>query len=135
MELIQWEDSMSVGVEELDEQHKQLIRLINEAYAAVQRHDEHRMDLLIAKMSDYARKHFTTEEEHLVRCGYPGIAGHRVQHDKFAADVDEFRKDRFHRTNLSQIFVYLSRWLSTHIMTEDRKYSEFLANECQEELD
>lgn len=131
MELIQWDETMSVGVEELDEQHRQLIRLINEAYAAVQRHDERRLDILLAQMDDYARLHFATEEDYMVRCDYPDLADHRERHDTFSADVADFRKNRFERTNLSQIFVYLSRWLTTHILSEDKKYSGFLTNECQ----
>lgn len=135
MALIQWDDSMSVGMEELDEQHRQLIDLINEAYTAVQRHDEHKMDALIAKMGDYARLHFSTEETYLEQSGFPHLEAHQIQHHKFIVDVDEFRRHRFQKTNLSQIFVYLSRWLTTHIMEEDRKFSVYLTNEQLDKSD
>jgi hemerythrin len=127
MALMQWNDTMSVDMEELDEQHKQLIALINEAYEAIQRHDEHKMSELINKMRDYAILHFETEERYLEQCDYPDIEAHKALHAKFNEDVDEFKRNLCDRTNLSQIFVFLSRWLTNHIMNEDKQYSSCIA--------
>lgn len=126
MALMEWDKTMSVGVEELDEQHRKLIDLINEAYEAIQTHDEHAMTSLIAKMRDYANLHFKTEEEYLKEYNYPDFQAHKFHHVKFNNDVDEFQRKQFQRTNLSQIFVYLSRWLTSHIMNEDKKYSAYM---------
>lgn len=129
MALITWDDTMSVGVSELDEQHKKLISLINEAYEAIQRHDEHLMTELLDKMRAYAKEHFATEEAYMKRYDFPAFEHHKVLHAKFNNDVDEFRKKRFDKTNLSQIFVYLSRWLTAHIMDEDKQYTSYMPNE------
>ncbi|QGY40617.1 bacteriohemerythrin [Pseudodesulfovibrio cashew] len=129
MPLMEWDESMAVHVDELDDQHRQLIALINEAYDAVRRHDEHKRAELVDKMARYARLHFATEEGYLMRYGYPEIEAHKALHAKFNADVDEFRRKMLEKTNLSQIFVFLSRWLITHIMDEDRKYSMFMPKE------
>lgn len=126
MALMEWDRSMSVGVEELDDQHKQLITLINEAYGAIQKHDEQAMAELIDKMREYALMHFATEEAIMREHGYPGVEAHKFQHVKFNQDVDGFKEKQFERTNLSQIFVYLSRWLTTHIMEEDMKYKAYM---------
>lgn len=133
MALMQWDKTMSVGEDELDDQHQQLIILINEAYESIQRHDEHMMSELIDKMRDYARMHFSYEEELLRQQGYPDLDDHIASHDKFSSDVDEFQKNQFERTNLSQIFVYLSRWLTSHIMEEDMKFSSYLSKEDSED--
>jgi len=126
MALMEWDKNMSVGVEVLDEQHRKLIDLINEAYVAIQKHDEPAMADLIDRMRDYALKHFATEERLLKEHGYPELAAHKFQHAKFNSDVDEFKKKLFEKTNLSQIFVFLSRWLTMHIMEEDRKYTPYM---------
>jgi len=123
---MQWDESMSVHVDALDVQHQQLISLINEAYDALQRHDEHHMTTLISKMTDYAHMHFAVEENLLKKHGYQDLEGHRFQHSQFIQDVTNFRKSQFDRTNLSQIFVYLSRWLKAHILEEDRKYIPYM---------
>ncbi len=126
MPLMEWDEIMSVGVEELDAQHQQLINLINDAYEALQRHDEQSMTHLIAKMRDYAHVHFATEEQYLEQYKYPDIGSHKFQHAKFNETVKEFKEKQFKKTNLSQIFVFLSRWLATHIMEEDKKYVPYL---------
>ncbi|MDC0335739.1 bacteriohemerythrin [Pseudodesulfovibrio sp.] len=126
MALMQWDETMSVGVDELDAQHKKLIDLINEAYAALQTHDEHAMTDLINKMREYANQHFVTEEGYMKKYNYPDFQEHKFHHVQFNYDVDEFQKKQFEKTNLSQIFVFLSRWLTTHIMEEDKQYSSYM---------
>lgn len=125
--LMHWDAFMSVGVEELDAQHRTLIDLINEAYEALQRHDEHRMAGLIDKMRDYALLHFASEEHHLEQCGYPDLERHRALHAQFNRTVYRFREELSGETNLAQIFVFLSRWLATHILESDKEYAPCLA--------
>ena len=129
MPLMNWDETMSVGVKKLDDQHKILIGLINDAYEAIQKHDEHHMTKLIEQMRAYANEHFATEEGLMRKHGYPGIENHIFKHAKFNSEVDEFKKKQFEKTNLSQIFVFLSRWLTTHIMDEDRQYVSYMPKE------
>lgn len=126
MPLMEWDETMSVNVLELDNQHKKLIDIINEAYEAIQRHDEHMMSQLLDKMQDYSMVHFATEEEYMKKYDFPEYQAHKFQHVKFNRNVGEFRKKLFEATNFSQIFVYLSRWLTNHIMEEDKKYVPFM---------
>jgi len=133
MDLMQWNEAMSVGVDELDAQHQQLIRLINEAYEAMQLHDEHRMVGLLDKMGDYAVTHFSTEEEYLKKYGVPEIESHKFQHIKFNETVKDFREKLDSRTNLSKIFVFLSRWLASHIMETDMQYLPYMPKKEEDE--
>ncbi|MGE4421054.1 MAG: bacteriohemerythrin [Pseudodesulfovibrio sp.] len=126
MPLIQWDETMSVGMDELDDQHRELIDLINEAFDAIQRHDEPLMASLIDKMLDYSKVHFQAEEAVLRSRNYPDSEVHADQHRTFTDKVDDFRRDMFVKTNLSQIFIFLSRWLTNHIMHEDRKFIPWL---------
>lgn len=129
MALMQWDETMSVGVEELDAQHQKLIKLINEAYEAIQKHDERVVTDLIVKMRDYANLHFATEEGYMRENKYPDIENHKFKHAKFNNEVATFKKQQFEKTNLSQIFVFLSRWLATHIMEEDMQYVPYMPKE------
>lgn len=126
MALMEWDETMSVGVEELDAQHQQLIILINEAYEATQEHDDDVLTSLITKMQDYAKLHFATEEGYLKKYKFPDVEGHKFHHAKFNTDVATFKKKQFERTNLSQIFIYLSRWLTSHILDEDKQYVPYM---------
>ena len=127
MTLMNWDEIMSVGVEEIDGQHRQLIDLINAAYEALQRHDEHLMSELIDRMGQYAKLHFATEEQYLARCRYPHLEAHKVMHVQFNQTVAQFKEQQFSDTNLSKIFVFLSRWLATHILESDKAYAPYLA--------
>lgn len=135
MALMEWDESMSVGVEELDAQHQKLIALINEAYEAIQKHDTRLVSTILSKMHDYAAEHFSTEERYMKESGYPELQQHKFYHTKFTTDVEDFLKNQFERTNLSKIFVYLSRWLTQHIMEEDMKYSSYLSQQSGEGTD
>jgi hemerythrin-like metal-binding protein len=128
MALMQWDETMSVGVAELDDQHKTLIELINVVYEAIQRHDEPRLGCLVDQMAEYGRVHFATEEQHMRNHGFPDVEAHRFQHAKFNISVADFRKKLYGKTNLSQVFVFLSRWLVAHIMDEDMRYTAFIAS-------
>ena len=126
MPLIQWDEAMSVGMDELDDQHRELIDLINETFDAIQRHDEPSMLTLIDKMRDYSVVHFQAEEAILRSLDYPEVEAHTRQHRTYTDKVDEFRRDMLVKTNLSQVFIFLSRWLTNHIMHEDRKFIPWL---------
>ena len=129
MPLMQWDETMSVGVAELDSQHQTLVDLINEAYEALRKHDEHLLAGLLDQMREYAVMHFHFEEKRMEKAGYPDLEEHRTLHDAFNDKVDSFQQQLYAKTNLSQIFVFLSRWLTNHIMTEDKKYSTYLPHE------
>lgn len=129
MALMEWDESMSVGVEELDEQHRTLIDLINEAYEAIQKHDGQKVSTIVDRMREYAALHFVTEERLMEEVGYPDLELHKSQHTKFVNDVDKFRQEQTEKANLSKIFIYLSRWLTLHIMDEDKKYTEHMPSD------
>ena len=129
MPLMQWDTTMSVGVPKLDNQHQILIDLINEVYEAERLHDEHQMTSLLDQMREYAVMHFLFEEECMEQSGYPDLEAHRALHDAFNDKVDKFQQEIFAKTNFSQIFMFLSRWLTDHIMKEDMKYSAYMPKE------
>lgn len=133
MPLMNWDETMAVGVRELDDQHRTLIDLINEAYETIQRNDAHLLAELLDRMREYAVMHFHTEEGYMERYGYPDLESHRALHDAFNDQVDTFQQQLFVKTNLSQVFVFLSRWLTNHIMKEDRQYMEYMPQEEPED--
>ena len=87
------------------------------------------MTELIDKMRSYANMHFIFEEALMKEHGFPEIEHHKFKHAKFNNEVDTFKKKQFEKTNLSQIFVFLSRWLTTHIMNEDMQYTPYMPKE------
>ncbi|WP_159447218.1 bacteriohemerythrin [Paucidesulfovibrio gracilis] len=129
MAIIQWTDDMSLGVETLDEQHKDLMHLLNQAYETVLRNpeadDEQRIQAMLQDMRDYARDHFDLEEEHMLRLGYPGTQNHAFLHKEFLQRINELERAQGRRELHLDIFLFLADWLRTHILREDMDFADY----------
>lgn len=83
-----WEDSFSVGVALLDEQHRRVIEMINSLAEA--RLEREVLSETLVKMLDYAREHFEAEEHLLAQHGYPDLALQRSEHLAFRKKTAAF---------------------------------------------
>lgn len=130
MPLIDWEDKFSVNIEVIDEQHKMLVNTINKLYDAMNAGSGVAMlDETFKNLAEYTTDHFATEEELMVKFGYPDYAEHKKEHDGCVLKVLEFKK-RFDegdiRLNLD-LFVFLDEWLHEHLIEMDQKYKAFFS--------
>ena len=91
MSQYEWNESLSVGIELIDEQHKMLIKRLNDVAEAIEKSQGpaqivKTLDFLI----DYTHFHFSTEEKHMKANNYPGIKEHLDKHE----DLKKLRKRR-----------------------------------------
>ncbi len=128
MSLIQWNDSFSVNVVEIDIQHRKLIAMINDLSDAMrQGKGKHIMGKIVKQLFEYTEIHFRTEEKYFDQYGYPEARSHKKEHSDFIRTVDKF-KNEFETGKLTlsiAVMNFLSDWLQTHIMGTDRKYGLF----------
>ena len=127
MERIDWRNEFSVGVEEIDAQHKKLIGLINdlaEARDAGKAPD--RISDILSRLVNYVANHFGTEEGYMVRFNYAELGPHRQEHRTFIRKIQEFRKGYLEdRETLSEeLIAFLTRWLENHILGTDQRYRQ-----------
>jgi hemerythrin len=129
MEPIQWSEKFSVGVRELDQQHQQLIKVLNRLISAsgtINTHSEMISDILI-QMTRYAEGHFKTEERLMEAYGYLGLEEQKKQHLEFRIKTVEFSIATY--LGVAQIpeglVVYLTDWLTHHILEDDMAYRSF----------
>lgn len=88
MYFMQWTPAMSVGVPELDDDHKVLIRVINQlAENAEGRGRPAILRRCVYALMRYAEYHFGREEEVLMACGFPELATHRGEHRLFIEKI------------------------------------------------
>ena len=127
---IEWSDSLSVGVRELDDQHKELVRLVNVLYEALKagRGREALKDIL-GGLVRYTKVHFATEERFFNRLGYPEKDEHIQQHRKLVDQVLEFKKKVDSGQDMISVNLldFLKDWLINHIQVSDKKYGPFLS--------
>lgn len=125
MEYIKWKDDLSVGLESIDTQHKELFHLINAFYnRIVEKTGKDSIMKAIIDMENYTIEHFSFEEMMMKRAGYPNIQEHIKEHEKFRETVADFRK-RYEggRLLLSlEVTGFVKNWISSHIMKTDQLY-------------
>jgi hemerythrin len=93
MPLIDWEDKFSVNIEVIDEQHKMLLKTINKLYDATNAGTRVAvLDETFKNLAEYTTDHFATEEELMVKFGYPDYVEHKNEHERCVLKVLEFKK-------------------------------------------
>jgi len=129
MEKIIWHDGFSVGVAKLDSQHRKLMDMINKMIEnpLTDTRSETIADIL-TEMTNYAIRHFETEEKLLSAHDYPRFDIHKQMHTTFRINTVEFcfQTTAGVETVPESVFNFLRDWLVNHILEEDMKYSKFL---------
>lgn len=81
----------------------------------------------IQNFEEYLLEHFSSEEEYMLRIGYPGFAQHQQEHQNFLKKLDRHKAglcscDGLRPTEVMKILV---NWLHDHLLGKDQKYSQF----------
>jgi hemerythrin len=131
---MEWNDKLAVGIDAIDNQHKELFKRINNLVNAIKQHrckDE--IDGTIKFLEDYARVHFSEEEKHMRETRYAGYEEQRREHRKYLAALAELkaqaRQPRVQGSSYdlsattNQVVV---DWIVAHIMKVDMKFGEHL---------
>jgi len=127
---IEWTDDLSVGIVRIDEQHLKLIELLQTLEEAIRAGDD--ADLIedsIVHLFNYAKVHFSAEEELLRQHKYPEEKLHELEHSKFIAKAFEFRENfDAKRPGLNlELVKFLSGWILSHIQITDQRYTKYLS--------
>jgi hemerythrin len=129
MAYLDWKDEFSVGVAEMDSQHKRWIEIINELHDAMKSGQTVKaMSSVLKKMTDYIVVHFKTEEALLEKNNYPGLDKHRIIHEKYALEIHSF-VDQFSKGKILMsldVMDSLKNWLTNHIKMSDKEYGKFI---------
>ncbi|WP_051445272.1 bacteriohemerythrin [Desulfocurvus vexinensis] len=127
---IQWSDAaMSVGVTEIDEQHKILVAMINDLNEAMRTgRGKDALEDMIRGLKDYAAFHFGHEEKLMASHDFPGLLAHKARHRDFVKQVVDFEKGfASGKAALTmEVMQFLKDWLVEHIQGTDRGYTKHL---------
>jgi len=124
-----WDDSYSVKVRAIDEEHKQLFKMINDLHDAMK---SGQGSMVVAKVLDrliqYTRIHFANEEDAMAQADYPEFVPHVAAHRALTQQVEELSvKVKGGSAGVSvEVMDFLQRWLTDHILHMDHKYTPFL---------
>jgi len=130
--LSQWKQKkLSLEIKEIDDQHRELVGILqqtNDLQVTSEKRRRIFLPVIIKKLFYYSQYHFSYEEEHMAKNDYPLLREHQDLHRTFIKDIVKFTKDYKEgiTTLTDDIIIFLKDWTITHILTEDKKYKEYL---------
>jgi len=122
----EWRDEYSVNVKLIDQQHKKLIKTIDDLYQSILANKAKKeISEIFRQLNMYSNYHFFTEEKYFKEFNYEGTDSHMAIHKKFKKDVAEMEyrlKDE--DFNAFELLSFLQDWWVNHILNVDKKYSK-----------
>lgn len=124
-------DEYLTGIEIIDEEHKELFRIIEEVHEVIA--DDARGDKydeivrLLEELRNYTKSHFSDEEEYMESIQYEGLEAQKVAHELFVSRLDEMdleEIDIHQEETLEELIAFLLEWLVTHILQMDKKIGQ-----------
>ena len=129
MKNIAWTKILSVGVDEIDDDHRRLIGIFNELNQALAKGES--ADYVAATLDELIKCtvwHFSHEERLMLKYGYPAAEAHRAEHRQLIDAAQEWHAklaQAGYAVTEAEI-GFLERWLTEHILTVDQKLGSFL---------
>jgi len=123
--LVEWGPKYNIGIQEIDNQHKVLVDIINRLYAAFgSNSNKKEIKKNLKELVDYTVYHFGNEEEYFNKFGYRDTPAHLEQHRKFIERIQKFGEEFEHgdSTVSLDIINFLKDWLINHILKVDSRY-------------
>ena len=128
-EFVEWSDALSVGVVEIDDQHKELIKMLNKLNTAIHGGwgKETRREV-IDQLVEYTRVHFTTEESVMSIAGYPDVEAHKRKHHDLILKVKDYvsKYEKNPDASSYDLLFFLKQWLTEHIIKSDKALGDYL---------
>jgi len=129
-----WKDKYEVGVELIDNQHKELFGRVEDFLKVVRSttlgaEKDKKVNETMEFMKAYVVEHFRDEEEYQKRIGYPGYEAHKKIHGDMVNYVvqfsDEYEKSGCNEQLMQQFAGKLLAWLINHVASEDQRIADY----------
>ncbi len=127
--MIAWDKALSSGIEEVDMQHKEFIKLIQRLHILSERRSARDFILrILQELSKYAEYHFLSEENIMFVTRYPMLERHQAEHRKLLRGlsywVGAFENGS---ESMSSLLDFLSAWLISHTRDEDSRIGTYVS--------
>lgn len=130
MRRLEWLPEFSVGIEELDVQHRSLHDTFNRMIEEQKEpFDAAKFSASLSSLIHYAYVHFATEEHYMAMAGFPELKEHVIEHVGFIMKTMSLamKMEEEHQDHRIELLLYLREWFTTHVLGADRKYMPYLA--------
>lgn len=125
MRSIKWNDDLSVGIAEIDDDHQKLVKYLNDLFVACSvGQGPAILRKTLCQVQRYTREHFAHEEDYMRKVGYADLESHRASHAELISELDDlidaFEHSADHDLS-NKTMQFLEDWLLHHILIEDKK--------------
>lgn len=129
----QWKERYMLDLADIDTQHQKLFDIGSRIYYLTQANDDHdhydEITSVLSELLHYTEYHFKYEEDLLKQHAYPELPAQTKEHAYYiekinsiaARDIDDNQQGA-----IEEIVDFLSQWITSHIVFEDRKYAAYL---------
>ena len=127
LEVFPWNENFETGIQEVDEQHKTLVILLNKLANSLTQEKIAKVEDTFSQLAKYADYHFKSEEkiwEKYFDKRNLLFKSRKHSHDSFLPTVIELQeknKDKPFYDTAEEILLFLIRWLAFHIIDEDKR--------------
>jgi len=129
MPLITWKDEYSVENTTIDNQHKKLIKLINDLHEGMRnRQGKTVLGKILDELIEYTVVHFRDEEQIMEKNQYPDLVPHKSRHNDLIEQVEALKKKHDSGAIMLSLSTmdFLKSWLTDHILGVDKKYVPYI---------
>jgi len=128
-----WSNRFRVGVRAIDNDHRQLFGIVNSFHESFQRKQSPAtIASTFVALEKYVEEHFSREEGYMESANYPELGVHKLEHEDLLEALSEHkRKYQMSPANFDHaaFLAFLKKWLTEHILTEDRRYVPYVRGE------
>jgi hemerythrin-like metal-binding protein len=129
MSLIAWNETMSMGIEIIDRQHRGLVELANALHEAIlNKAPDGQRQAIFEELIRHTREHFAFEEALFAEHGYPELEEHQQEHVRLIEQIEEFKRQAAAGDLVSGVesMQFIKKWVSAHILESDKQYSGYM---------
>ena len=122
---IEWSAQYETGDPVIDEQHRNLVEIVNKFEAASRKGKARRiLDEILRDLVGYTQEHFTAEEAIMAEAGYDKLKLHKAQHRQLLQKVERFQFEfRSGKRVSAKMHDFLQYWLMNHIRIDDMAFA------------
>ena len=124
---LKWTDTYSVGVSEIDKDHKVLLSLLNRCIKIANgSNNNKKLMVIFDELAAYTQYHFQREERIMKACECPQLSKHKKVHQLLIKEVQQHQRE-YEQGNLTvdSLLHFLYSWLNDHILGMDQSVASY----------
>lgn len=130
MKDIVWDNILSIGIDEIDDDHRRLVNIFNILnHSVTEGAAPDYLEAVLEELVSCTVWHFRHEERLMLMYGYEGIEEHKAEHQELIKTAKELQQKILQAGKLvaDEDLEFLERWLTEHILSTDMKLGSYLA--------